>query len=155
MDINRTKINLRNFIINIIKLIVYNVYMQNIILNLEKYGSSVLRLGMGAIVLWFSIEQFRNTGFWTAYVPYFAVQMTGLSATTLVYLNATFELVFTLMLIIGWKIRLSALLLSLHLIEIAVSVGYGETAVRDIGLAIALFVVFMNGSDILSFENKK
>ncbi len=129
--------------------------MQNIILNLEKYGSSVLRLGMGAIVLWFSIEQFRNTGFWTAYVPNFAVQMTGLSATTLVYLNATFELIFTLMLIIGWKVRLSALLLSLHLIEIAISLGYSETAIRDVGLAVALFVVFMNGSDILSFENKK
>jgi uncharacterized membrane protein YphA (DoxX/SURF4 family) len=129
--------------------------MQNIMLNFEKYASSVLRLGMGAIVLWFSIEQFRNTGFWTAYVPDFATQITGLSATTLVYLNATFELIFTLMLIIGWKVRLSALLLSLHLIEIAISVGYSETAVRDFGLAIALFVVFMNGSDIISFENKK
>ncbi len=109
---------------------------------------------MGAIVLWFSIEQFRNTGFWVAYVPDFAVNLSGLSATTLVYLNASFELVFTIMLLIGWKVRLSALLLSLHLIEIAFSVGYSETAIRDIGLAIALFVVFMNGSDILSIENK-
>lgn len=128
--------------------------MQKYIFNLEKYASSVLRFGMGAIVLWFSIEQFRNTGFWVAYVPDFAVNLSGLSATTLVYLNASFELVFTIMLLIGWKVRLSALLLSLHLIEIAFSVGYSETAIRDIGLAIALLVVFMNGSDILSIENK-
>lgn len=128
--------------------------MQQYFIKLEKYASSVLRLAMGAVVLWFSIEQFINTQFWTAYVPDFAVQMSGLSATSLVYLNATFELVFTLMLLIGWKVRLSALLLSLHLLEIAFTVGFGETAVRDFGLAVALFVVFMNGSDIISLEYK-
>jgi uncharacterized membrane protein YphA (DoxX/SURF4 family) len=128
--------------------------MQQYIIKLEKYASSVLRIGMGAVILWFSIEQFINTEYWTAYVPDFAVQISGLSATSLVYFNATFELVFTLMLLIGWKVRISALLLSLHLLEIAFTVGYGETAIRDFGLSLALFVVFMNGSDILSFENK-
>lgn len=128
--------------------------MKNLILNLEKYGNSVLRIGMSAIILWFSFEQFINTSFWTAYVPDFAVNLTGLTASTLVILNASFEIVFGILLLIGVQIRLSALLLSLHLIEIAFTIGYGETAVRDIGLALSLFVVFMNGSDIISFTNK-
>jgi hypothetical protein len=33
-------------------------------------------------------------------------------------------------------------------------VGYGEIGVRDFGLAVATFVVFMNGSDVLCLKQK-
>jgi hypothetical protein len=34
-------------------------------------------------------------------------------------------------------------------------VGYGDIGVRDFGLAVATFVVFMNGSDMLCIQQKK
>jgi uncharacterized membrane protein YphA (DoxX/SURF4 family) len=131
------------------------MYMQKFILFLELYAPSVLRLGMAAVVLWFSLSQFTNAGQWTAYIPDSIVLITGLSALTLVYMNAIFELVFGLMLLFGWKTRLAALLLSLHLFDIMYVVGYGQIGVRDFGLAVATLSIFMNGPDVLSIERKR
>ncbi len=128
--------------------------MQKIILFLEKYASSVLRYGMVAVILWFSLQQFLHTGDWMAYVPDSAVAMTHLSAITLVYFNAVFEFVFGILLLFGWQTRIVALLLALHLFDIMYVVGYGEIGVRDFGLAIATFVIFMNGPDILCIQQK-
>lgn len=129
--------------------------MKRIISFIELYASSVLRYGMASVILWFSIQQFTNTAGWLAYVPDSATALLHTSATVLVYFNAIFELVFGLMLLFGWNTRTAALLLSLHLFDIAWIVGYGEIGVRDFGLAVATFVIFMNGSDILSIQQKK
>jgi uncharacterized membrane protein YphA (DoxX/SURF4 family) len=126
--------------------------MQNFFLFLKTYGPSVLRYAMSAVILWFSIQQFFHTATWTAYVPDSATAMTGLSATTLVYFNAIFELVFGLMLVFGWQTRIAALLLGLHLLDIMWVVGYGEIGVRDFGLAIATLVICMNGPDIFCLD---
>lgn len=129
--------------------------MQKLIKFCESYAPSVLRFGMSAVILWFSSQQFVHTDVWTAYVPDSAVAMTHLSATTLVYINAIFELVFGILLVIGWQTRIAALLLALHLFEIMYVVGYGEIGVRDFGLAIATLVIAMNGSDVLCMQYKK
>jgi uncharacterized membrane protein YphA (DoxX/SURF4 family) len=129
--------------------------MKNIYTSLETYAPAVLRIGMAAVILWFSAQQFLHTQEWTAYVPDSAVAMTHLSAVSLVYFNAVFELVFGVMLLIGWQTRIAAILLSLHLLDIMYVVGYGEIGVRDFGLAVATFVVFMNGPDILCLQQKK
>lgn len=123
--------------------------------NLEAYAPAVLRYGMAIVVLWFSVAQFLDPVNFSAYVPDSAVAISGLSATTLVYFNAIFELVFGLLLLFGIQTRISALLLSLHLFDIMYVVGYGEIGVRDLGLAIATFVVFMNGSDVLCWQQKQ
>ena len=121
----------------------------------ELYAPSVLRYGMSAVILWFAVAQFFNASTWTAYVPDSVVAMTGISAIALVYFNAVFELVFGLLLTFGWQTRITALLLALHLFDIMYVVGYGEIGVRDFGLAVATFVVFMNGPDMLCFQQKK
>ncbi|MES2023522.1 MAG: DoxX family protein [Patescibacteria group bacterium] len=122
---------------------------------LELYSHSVLRIGLSMVILWFSSQQFLHTDAWTAYVPDSAVAVTHLSAVTLVYFNAVFELVFGIILLFGWKTRLAAFLLSLHLFDIMYVVGYGEIGVRDFGLAVATFTVFMNGPDMLCADQKK
>lgn len=129
--------------------------MQKTISLFERYSKSVLRYGMVAVILWFSTQQFLHTQDWTAYVPDSAVAMTHVSAINLVYFNAVFELVFGVLLLIGWQTRIAALLLSLHLFDIMYVVGYGETGVRDFGLAVATFVVFMNGPDLLCVQQPK
>ena len=122
---------------------------------LELYAPSVLRYAMADVILWFSLAQFSNASLWTAFVPDSIVSMTGLHVATLVYLNATFELVFGVLLLIGWQTRIVAFLLALHLFDIMYVVGYGEIGVRDFGLAFATFVIFMNGADALCIQPKK
>jgi len=129
--------------------------MQKFFHFLELYSGAVLRIGMAAVILWFSLAQFFNATQWTAYVPDSIVSMTGLGAVTLVYFNAIFELIFGAALLFGWQTRTVALLLALHLFDIMYVVGYGEIGVRDFGLAVATFVVFMNGSDVLCIQQKK
>lgn len=120
----------------------------------SKYASSVLRVGMAIVVLWFSVSQFIDASSWEAYVPESMVSISGLSATTLVYFNAVFELVFGLMMLFGIYTRLSALLLSLHLFDIMYVVGYGQIGVRDFGLAVATLSVYINGADVLCLDYK-
>lgn len=129
--------------------------MKKLITNLESYAPVVLRYGMSLVILWFSSQQFLHTQDWTVYVPDSAVAMTHLSAITLVYINAIFELVFGALLVLGWQIRIVALLLALHLLDIMYVVGYGEIGVRDFGLAVATLVVCMNGPDLLSIDTRK
>ncbi len=122
---------------------------------MELYAPALLRYGMAAVILWFSVAQFSNASQWTAYVPDNIVSLTGLGAITLVYFNATFELIFGILLVFGWQTRIVAFLLAAHLFDIMYVVGYGEIGVRDFGLAVGTFVVFMNGSDILSIQQKR
>jgi len=129
--------------------------MKKIIYFIELYAPVVLRYGMAAVILWFSLAQFFNASQWTAYIPDSIVSMTGISATILVYFNATFELVFGILLVFGWQTRIVAFLLAAHLFDIMYVVGYGEIGVRDFGLAVATLVVFMNGSDILCIQQKR
>jgi len=109
---------------------------------------------MAAVMLWFSIQQFLDPTYWGAYVPESVVALSKLSTTTLVYLNGTFELIFGILLLLGFKTRIAALLLGLHLLHIAYMVGYGETAIRDAGLALALLSTFLHGPDTFSIEYK-
>ena len=120
----------------------------------ERYAPSVLRVGMALVILWFSSQQMMSPNNWGAYVPDSVVALTHLSAITLVWGNAIFELVFGLMLLFGWQTRIAAVLLALHLLDIMYVVGYGEIGVRDFGLAIATFVIAMNGPDVLAVEYK-
>ena len=119
------------------------------------YAPSVLRLGMVAVILWFSLQQFMHNNQYTAYVPDSVVALSHMSAGMLVFFNAVFELVFGILLAFGWQTRLVSLLLALHLFDIMYVVGYGEIGVRDFGLAMATFVVFMNGPDVLCIQRPK
>ena len=107
---------------------------------------------MALVILWFGIQQFINTTNWLGYVPDSIVALTHLSRQAIVYLNGSAELILGFLLLLGIGTRWVALLLALHLLDIMYTVGYGEIAVRDFGLALATFVVFMNGPDLLSLS---
>jgi uncharacterized membrane protein YphA (DoxX/SURF4 family) len=127
----------------------------NFYINMNRYAPIILRYSMAIVVLWFSTQQFLHTDNFTAYIPESVPSLTHLSLTTLVYLNAVFELIFGILLLIGWKVRISALLLALHLFDIMYIVGYGEIGVRDFGLGMATLSVFMSGPDELSLDFKE
>ena len=129
--------------------------MKKFTLFMKVYAPSVLRFGMVAVILWFSLQQFLHNGLYTTYIPDSIVAFTHLSANTIVVFNALFELIFGVLLAFGLQTRIVALLLALHLLDIMYVVGYGEIGVRDFGLAIATFTVFMNGPDILCLQKNR
>jgi uncharacterized membrane protein YphA (DoxX/SURF4 family) len=128
--------------------------MQKLISFCKFYAPSILRYGMAIVILWFGTEQLMHPELWTAYIPDSIVSMAHMSALTLVHVNAAFELIFGVLLLFGIQTRIVALLLALHLFNIMWTVGYGEIAVRDFGLAVATLVVSMNGPDVLCMQGK-
>ncbi len=106
--------------------------------HLSKIGATITRLGLAFVVIWFGASQLKNPELWTDMVPNFAINLTSLSATALVTLNGWFELIFGLILACGFLIGPVALLLGLHVLSIAFSIGFNSVAVRDFGLASAL-----------------
>ena len=128
--------------------------MTNFMEKIKPYGLVVARLGMGVVFLCFSYYQFSNPLMWTSFVPHAVSAVFGGNAYLLVVLNAWFELVAGIALIVGIQTRTVALLLSLHLFGIAGSIGISPLGVRDIGLAIATFAIFLNGPDIWSLDSR-
>ena len=118
---------------------------------MKKYSTLILRLGLGIVVLWFSINQFMNPDSWTRLVPEY---ISFLNPATAIYINATIELIIGILLILGLFTRIAALIFSLHLIPIIVSLGYGPTAVRDFGLSLASLSLALSGSNYLSLDSK-
>lgn len=114
-------------------------------IELQKYGPVVLRISISLVFLWFSISQFMAPDEWIGYLPDFLASTS--QPLFFIYANATVELVLGILLIIGFFTRVVALLLSIHLLSITIALGYNAIAVRDLGLTLATFSIFLNGPD--------
>lgn len=115
-------------------------------------GPVVLRIGIALVFLWFGMEQLISTQGWTNLIPKAITDITGLSASTIVYFNGAFEVVFGLCLLFGYFTRTVALFLAFHMLDIMVVVGYNAVGVRDFGLAIATIKIFLHGMDSCSID---
>ncbi len=115
--------------------------------NMQKYSAPVLRIAMCLVFLWFGINQVLKPGMWETYIPEFITNM-GINATYMVYANGVFEICASILLAIGIFVRPVALLLSLHLFGIAALMGFTAIGVRDFGLSLATFTIFLHGKDM-------
>ncbi len=120
--------------------------------HIKLFAPSVLRYGIALVVVWFGIQQFMQPSQWVAFIPPSISAMLHTDPLLIVYANATFEVIFGLLLLFGWRTRFVALLLTLHLFDIMWIVGYGEIGTRDFGLAVAALSIFMNGTDVLCVD---
>lgn len=125
---------------------------------MRPYSQVLLRVGISLVIIWFGLQQFTNAPMWTGYLP----EWTGslpISAITFVHLNAWFEITFGSLLLIGLYTRIVSILIALHLVGITYTVGYNPVGVRDFGLCVALFSIFLYGPSGLSldkyFSNKE
>ena len=109
---------------------------------LKKYFPVVLRFGLAIVFLWFGFSQLKNPEPWTGLLPGFLN-----SNVSFIYLNGIFEIIFASLLLLGLFTRVASFILGLHLIGIIFSLGYGAVVVRDVGLAIATFSMFLHGAD--------
>ena len=114
---------------------------------LKPLAPAVLRWGIAAVFLWFGSQQLIQTSMWLSFIPQSVIDISHLSASTLVHLNGSFEIIFGLALLFGYQTRIAALLLSLHMFEITSVVGYDAIGVRDFGLSVAALAVFLYGAD--------
>lgn len=119
---------------------------------LKIFAPVVLRIGIALVFIWFGTNQFIDTNQWVGYVPDYVINLSHLSAVTLVHFNGVFEIVFGVALLLGFFTRLSALLLAIHIIDIMFIVGYDSTGVRDFGLSIATVAIWFNGADWLTLD---
>lgn len=114
----------------------------------------VLRIGLALVFIWFGIQQLSDASVWLSYVPDFVVSISHVTVTTLVHFNGAFEVVFGLALLLGFFTRTTALLLALHMADIALIVGFTSIGVRDFGLTVATAAIFFYGADWLSIDRR-
>lgn len=120
-------------------------------MNLFKYSSFILRIGLGLIFLYFSIQQMMNPEAWASFVPQW-IEENIVSANKAVIFNSIFELCFGILLILGLYTRVTALLLGIHLLVISFSIGFNPVGVRDFGLAIASLSLALREKDKYSLD---
>ncbi len=120
---------------------------------LRKWSPTVLRCGLAFVFLWFGLNQLFNAQSWLVWLPawtsYFPIE-----PIIFIYGNAFLEIFLGSFLAVGLFTRFSALLLSIHLLGITLSLGYNDIALRDLGLTIATLSVALHGHDFLSYDQK-
>ena len=115
--------------------------------NLKKFAPMVLRFGIVFVFVWFGLNQLLNQTMWTALIPVWLTNMSGLSANTFVLINGVFEVVMAVLLAFGIQIRIVAMFLFLHLLTIVFDVGLSAIGIRDIGLMFALLSIALEGDE--------
>jgi len=121
--------------------------------NLKKFANPLLRISLSIVFLYFGFQQISNPDAWVSFIPNF-ITNTIITANNLIILNGIMELTLGTFLLIGIYTRFSALILSIHLFFIALSIGISPLGIRDFGLAIATFVIFLNGPDKFCIDKK-
>lgn len=111
----------------------------------QELGKIILRVSLSLVFLWFGISQVYSPDAWVTFVPEFLSRI--IPASTIVLINGSAEILLGLMMISGFYLRLSSLLLGAHLLVIALSMGLNAIAVRDYGLAFATLSLLFLGPD--------
>ncbi len=117
------------------------------------YAPGTVRMGVSLVFIWFGITQLMNPAGWTRLLPSWTSNL-FISQQGLIVVNGVFEVILGLLLLLGIFTRVSAFLLTLHLLSITINVGYSPTGVRDFGLTLATLAVFLYGEDKLCLDSK-
>lgn len=120
---------------------------------IKDYAPVVNRIGLSIVFLWFGLNQLFNPDYFIGYLPEFLFDLEF--AKYFVIANGIFEIIFGSLLIVGYFTRIAAMLLGLHLLGITFHLGYGETAVRDFGLALSTISIAIGGADKWCLETRK
>ena len=119
---------------------------------MEKIPSLIIRYTACFLFLWFGTQQLNDPNSWVVFLP----EWTGyfpIPPEMLIQLNGWMEVILALMLGIGLYTRFAALVLSLHLMGIAASVGQA-TGVRDATLALFTLSLIFTKPDALTIDHR-
>lgn len=109
----------------------------------RKYAPAAVRYGVGIVFLILGIMQLVDPAGWIGYVPGFVPG----DARTIILLNGVLDSLVGLALLIGFYVRIAAIIGALHLLGITFSLGWNDLAVRDFGLALATLSVALHAED--------
>ncbi|MGV8142054.1 MAG: DoxX family protein [Candidatus Pacearchaeota archaeon] len=116
-------------------------------------GLVILRVSLALVFLYFGFSQIYAPDKWTGFVPEFMVPQ-FMTPNNLVILNGLLELILGTFLIIGLYVRISSLILALHLFGITLSIGFTPLGVRDFGLAFATLALYFLGYDKYTLDQR-
>ena len=119
----------------------------------KDYSTLILRISLALVFLYFGFSQALTPDNWTGYLPGFMTN-TIITPTNIVVMNGIMEIVLGIFLAIGLFTKFASLLLGLHLIGIAATIGFNPLGVRDFGLAAATLSLFFSGAGAYSVDNK-
>ena len=119
----------------------------------KSYAPIVVRISLSLVFLWFGLNQVFDTSSWLGWLPSWAPSF-PIPPFWIIFVNGIFEVVLGLFLLAGKWTKIVSLLLSIHLFFIAINVGYNDISIRDLGLAIATFSVFLHGPDAWCWEKR-
>ncbi len=119
---------------------------------LKLFSPVVVRVGLALVFVWFGVAQLTDTNSWTAFVPDFIVNLSSMTAATIVHLNGAFEIIFGAALLLGFFTRFVSFFLALHMLDIMFTVGYNSIGVRDFGLAVGTIAIWFHGADVLTLD---
>jgi len=104
----------------------------------SEYGKIIVRIAVSLIVLWFGITQLRNPEPWTRMVPSFLTSLMG--AKPFIIFNGSFEILFGLMLLLGFYARFAALILWVHILIIAVNLVIRPSGSKGLRTGFCIFI---------------
>ncbi len=119
----------------------------------KNYGSILLRYGLSIVFLWFGLNQILSPTTWIAWLPHW-VQSIPMSASLIIIINGTIEVLLGSLLALGFATRFVAFVLGIHLFGIALTVGYNDIGIRDFGLSLAVFSIALHGPDAWCIDRK-
>ncbi|MCA9364033.1 DoxX family protein [Candidatus Kaiserbacteria bacterium] len=100
-------------------------------------ATTVLRLGLAVVFLWFGFSQLFDGVSWVYWVPEWAVSLFHLPPAMIVLANGIFEVVAGALLAMNVWVRPIAFVLAVHFAIITVDIGPDAVGVRDFGLTLA------------------
>jgi uncharacterized membrane protein YphA (DoxX/SURF4 family) len=120
----------------------------------KKFAPILLRVGMSLIFLWFGFNQILDTQTWVGWLPTWAYN-SPISPGNLILFNGFTEVILGGLMLVGKFTKVVSFLLGLHLLGITFNIGYNDTGIRDFGLTIATFTVFLQGPDKWCLDTRK
>jgi len=121
----------------------------------KEYSTAIIRISLALVLLWFGIDQLRNPDYWVGFLPPWLSQLLPVSINTFLLFNGIIEIIIGIFLLVGSYTRVFGVIAFLHLLPIAVAVGYNDIAIRDLGLAAMALSLVFSGAGKLSFDERK
>ena len=122
--------------------------IRNLADRVSPHAPAVLRVSIGFVFAYFGWTSIVEPGMWAGFVPDWVSALAD--AELLVRAHGVLEVALGAALVLGIGTRAVAAFLCLDLIHIVTLVGWGPTAVRDLGLAGAALALAMSSTTTTS-----
>lgn len=126
-----------------LKLVTYNNMPRTLLL---------LRVSLAALFLWFGTQQWLYPDAWVSFLPAWLGYL-PVPANSFIMINGCAEIIGALALLLGVWVQPVSILLGLHLLGIAATMG-GAIGARDAALGLAAIALGLSPSDAYTIDAK-